>query len=70
MKLRIVASTFGSGKVYYRIERAVKLFGITVGWKLYCNIPFRLLSDACKECGISEYSILNENVIAVIDNGE
>ena len=81
MRKRIVEITFASGKKEYRIETAVRLFGVTLLWTLDAltdpnnperNVPalFKTLGEACAYCGIAPDSIISKNVVAAMHYDE
>lgn len=81
MRKRIVEITFASGKREYRIETAVRLFGITLLWALDASsdpdnserkVPavFKTLEEACAYCGLEPGRIVNKKTVVMMHYDE
>lgn len=81
MRKRIVEITFASGKKEYRVETAVRLFGITLLWAVDASsdpnnperkVPavFRTFEEACAHCGLEPGRIVNKKTVVMMHYDE
>lgn len=81
MRKRIVEVTFVSGKKEYRVETAVRLFGITLLWTVDApsdpnnperKVPavFKTLEEACVYCGLEPGRIVSKKTVMMLHYDE